>query len=85
MPNKSNSSVVAVPQMESEGSFLTTSDLQEVFKACAAVAKTLTGASDAFARVVVGPAGDEEEEEEERSLGQTAPLTTQHASTTISG
>ena len=67
--------------MESEGSFLTTSDLQEVFKACAVVAKTLTGASDAFARVVVGPAGDEEE----RSLGQTAPLTTQHASTTISG
>ena len=49
------------------------------------MAKTLTGASDAFARVVVGPAGDEEEEEEERSLGQTAPLTTQHASTTISG
>ena len=53
-------------------SFLPTSDLQEVFKACAATA-TLTDASDAFA--AVDPAGDqEEEEEEERSFAQTAQL-----------
>ena len=54
-------------------SFLPTSDLQEVFKACAATA-TLTDASDALA-VAADPAADEgEEEEEKRSWGQTAQL-----------
>ena len=56
-------------------SFHPTSDLQEVFKACAATA-TLTDASDALA-VAADPAadeGEEEEEEEKRSWGQTAQL-----------